>query len=31
MQEKCEVLDIWEVLGKCWSLNILRNLSANKI
>jgi DNA-binding HxlR family transcriptional regulator len=28
MQEKCEVLDIWEVLGKRWSLNILRNLSA---
>jgi len=27
-QEKCEVLDIWEVLGKRWSLNILRNLSA---
>lgn len=28
MQEKCEVIDIWEVLGKRWSLNILRNLSA---
>ena len=28
MQEKCEVLDIWDVLGKRWSLNILRNLSA---
>ncbi len=28
MQEKGEVLDIWEVLGKRWSLNILRNLSA---
>lgn len=27
--EKCDVVDIWEVLGKRWSLHILRNLSTN--
>ena len=27
--EKCEVVDIWEILGKRWSLHILKNLSAN--
>ncbi len=25
--EKCEIVDIWEVLGKRWTLHILRNLS----
>ena len=27
--ERCEVVDIWEILGKRWSLHILKNLSAN--
>jgi len=27
--EKCEIADIWAVLGKRWSLHILRNLSTN--
>lgn len=27
--EKCDIVDIWEVLGKRWSLHILRNLSIN--
>ncbi len=27
---KCEVADIWHVLGKTWSLVILRNLSTNE-
>ncbi len=26
---KCDVVDIWEILGKRWSLHILRNLSTN--
>ena len=26
---KCDVVDIWEILGKHWSLHILRNLSTN--
>ncbi len=28
-EEKCDVVDIWEVLGKRWSLHILKNLSTN--
>jgi DNA-binding HxlR family transcriptional regulator len=28
-EEKCDVVDIWEVLGKRWSLHILKNLSIN--
>lgn len=27
--EKCEVTDLWEILGKRWSLHILKNLSIN--
>jgi DNA-binding HxlR family transcriptional regulator len=27
--EKCDVVDIWELLGKRWSLHILKNLSIN--
>lgn len=27
--EKCDVVDIWEILGKRWSLPILKNLSIN--
>lgn len=27
---QCEVADIWHVLGKTWSLVILRNLSTNE-
>ena len=30
-EEKCDVVDIWEVLGKRWSLHILKNLSTNGI
>jgi len=26
---KCEIVDIWEVLGRRWSLHILKNLSVN--
>lgn len=29
MKEKCDVVDIWEVLGKRWSLHILKSLSTN--
>ncbi len=29
-EEKCEVVDIWEVLGRRWSLHILKNLSTNE-
>jgi DNA-binding HxlR family transcriptional regulator len=29
VEEKCEVVDIWGVLGKRWSLHILKNLSIN--
>jgi len=28
--EKCEVIDIWQILGKRWSLHILKNLSTNE-
>ncbi len=30
-EEKCGVVDIWEVLGKRWSLHILKNLNTNGI
>ena len=30
-EEKCDVVDIWEVLGRRWSLHILKNLSTNGI
>ena len=30
-EEKCDVVDIWEVLGKRWSLHILKNLNTNGI
>ncbi len=30
-EEKCNVVDIWEVLGKRWSLHILKNLNTNGI
>ncbi len=26
---ECKIVDIWELLGQRWSLNILRNLSIN--
>ena len=28
-EEKCNVVGIWEILGKRWSLHILKNLSTN--
>lgn len=28
-EDQCEIVDIWEVLGKRWSLHILKNLSTN--
>ncbi len=28
-EEKCDVVGIWEILGKRWSLHILKNLSTN--
>lgn len=30
-KESCEIVDIWEVLGKRWSLHILKNLSTNGV
>src|ERR687895_1649867 len=29
--EKCELTDIWEVLGRRWSLFILKNLSTKEV
>lgn len=29
--DKCEVVDIWELLGRRWSLSILKNLSTEDI
>jgi DNA-binding HxlR family transcriptional regulator len=29
--EKCELTDIWEVLGRRWSLYILKNLSTKEV
>lgn len=31
LEEKCEILDIWDVLGRRWSLLILKNLSTKKV
>jgi DNA-binding HxlR family transcriptional regulator len=31
MGEKCEILDIWDVLGRRWSLLILKNLSSKNV
>jgi DNA-binding HxlR family transcriptional regulator len=28
-EDQCEAADIWEILGKRWSLHILKNLSTN--
>jgi DNA-binding HxlR family transcriptional regulator len=28
-EEKCDVVGLWEILGKRWSLHILKNLSTN--
>ena len=28
-QEKCDVVGLWEILGKRWLLHILKNLSTN--
>lgn len=30
-EEKCEIVDIWEILGRKWSLHILKNLSNTEI
>jgi DNA-binding HxlR family transcriptional regulator len=29
-EEKCDVVGLWKILGKRWSLHILKNLSTNK-
>src|ERR671914_1937887 len=29
--EKCELTDIWEILGRRWSLFILKNLSTKEV
>ncbi len=31
LEEKCEILDIWNVLGRRWSLLILKNLSIKNV
>jgi DNA-binding HxlR family transcriptional regulator len=31
MEEKCEILNIWDVLGRRWSLLILKNISSKKV
>jgi DNA-binding HxlR family transcriptional regulator len=31
MGEKCEILDIWDVLGRRWSLLILKTLSSKNV
>jgi DNA-binding HxlR family transcriptional regulator len=31
LEEKCEILDIWDVLGRRWSLLILKNLSTKNV
>lgn len=28
-EDKCEIVDIWEVLGRRWSLHILKNLTTH--
>jgi DNA-binding HxlR family transcriptional regulator len=30
-EEKCDIIDIWDVLSKRWSLLILRNLSTKNV
>lgn len=29
--QKCEIMDIWEVLGRRWALAILKNLSSKEV
>lgn len=31
LEKKCEILDIWDVLGRRWSLLILKNLSSKPV
>ena len=31
LEEKCEILDIWDVLGRRWSLLILKNLGSKNV
>jgi DNA-binding HxlR family transcriptional regulator len=31
MEEKCEILDIWDILSRRWSLLILKNLSTKNV
>ncbi len=31
LEEKCKILDIWDVLSRRWSLLILRNLSSKNV
>jgi DNA-binding HxlR family transcriptional regulator len=31
LEEKCEILNIWDILGRKWSLLILKNLSTRNV
>ena len=31
LAEKCEILDIWDILSRRWSLQILKNLSSKSV
>jgi DNA-binding HxlR family transcriptional regulator len=31
LEEKCDILDIWNVLGRRWSLLVLKNLSTKNV
>ena len=31
LEAKCRILDIWDVLGRRWSLLVLKNLSIKKV
>lgn len=31
LEEKCEILDIWDILSRRWSLLILKNLSTKNV
>ncbi|MGB9168142.1 MAG: helix-turn-helix domain-containing protein [Nitrososphaeraceae archaeon] len=31
LEEKCEILDIWDVLSRRWSLLILKNISTKNV
>ena len=31
LEEKCEILDIWDVLSRRWSLLILKNISSKNV